>query len=75
VEKGTEQRKIPPPPPGGREKISADGIWGKKYENKKNKKGEMKKKKEERGKKKEERGKKMKKGEVKGSNKCKIWKN
>jgi hypothetical protein len=30
-----------PPPPGGREKISADVIWGKKYEKAKRKKGKM----------------------------------
>jgi hypothetical protein len=51
--------------PGGGE--SVDVIWGKKYKNSK--------KKEERGNKKEERGKKMRKGEVKGSNKCYIRKN
>ncbi len=55
-----------PPPPWGREKISADVIWGKKYEKAKRKREKMKKKKEEKGKKKEERGKKMRKGEVKG---------
>jgi hypothetical protein len=49
-----------PPPPGGG-KISADVIWGKKYEKAKSKRGENMKEKEERGKKKEERGKKKKK--------------
>jgi hypothetical protein len=42
------------PPPGG-EGISADVIWGKKYEKAKRKRGKMKKKKEESEKKKEER--------------------
>ncbi len=51
-------------PPGG--EISADVIWGKKYEKARRKGGKIYKKKEERGKKKEEKGKKMKKGEVKG---------
>jgi hypothetical protein len=54
------------PPPGGGGEISADVIWGKKYEKAKRKRGKMLKKKEEREKKKEERGKKMRKGEVKG---------
>jgi hypothetical protein len=54
------------PPPWGGEKISADVIWGKKYEKAKRKRGKMSKKKEEREKKKEERGKKMRNGEVKG---------
>jgi hypothetical protein len=53
-----------PSPRGG--EISADVIWGKKYEKAKRKKGKMWKKKEERGKKKKERAKKMRKGEVKG---------
>jgi hypothetical protein len=58
--------KNTPPPPGG--KISADVIWGKKYEKLKRKRGKMYKKKEEREKKKEIRrkGKKMRKEEVKG---------
>jgi hypothetical protein len=30
-----------PPPPGGEEKISADVIWGKKYEKGKRKRGKM----------------------------------
>jgi hypothetical protein len=55
-----------PPPLGGVEKISADVIWGKKYEKAKRKRGKKLKKKEESGKKNEKRGKKMRKGEVKG---------
>jgi hypothetical protein len=47
--------KIPPPPPG-REKISANVIWGGKIQRKKIK-GKISEKKEEIGKKKEERGK------------------
>jgi hypothetical protein len=83
------------PPPGGGENIS-DVIWGKKYENVKNKKVENVKEKgregEEKGRKREEKGRKgeekgrkgeekgrkgkeMRKGDEKGSNKCKIWKN
>ncbi len=62
------------PPPGG-EKISADAIWGKKYEKTKRKRWKMWKKREERGKKKEERGKKIRKEEAKEKNKCKIGKN
>ncbi len=54
------------PPPGGEEKISADVIWGKKYEKAKRKRRKKEKKKEESGKKKEKSGKKMRKGEVKG---------
>jgi hypothetical protein len=46
--------------------ISADVIWGKKFEKTKRKRRKMKKKKEERVKKKKERVKKMRKGEVKG---------
>ncbi len=45
------------PPLGGGE-ISADVIWGKKYEKVKRKRGENIKEKEEREKKKEERGRK-----------------
>ncbi len=56
--------KIPPPPPG-EGGISADIIWGKKYEKAKRKMGKIEKKKEEMGKQKEERGKKMRKGEIK----------
>jgi hypothetical protein len=58
--------KIPPPPLWG--EISADVIWGKKFEKAKRKrrKRKNKKKKEERVKKKKERVKKMRKGEVKG---------
>ncbi len=56
------------------ERISADVIWGKKYEKGKRKRGKCKRK-EERGKKKEERGTKMRKGEVRGQNKYKIGKN
>ncbi len=56
--------KIPPPLGGGG--ISADVIWGKKYEKAKRKRGETQEKKEEMGRKKEDRGKKMRKGEVKG---------
>jgi hypothetical protein len=52
------------PPRGG--EISADVIWGKKYEKAKRKRRKMLQKKEERGKKKEEREKKIRKGEVKG---------
>jgi hypothetical protein len=51
-------------PPGGG--ISAEVIWGKKYEKVKRKRGENIQEKEERGNKKEERGNKMRKGEVKG---------
>jgi hypothetical protein len=51
------------PPLGG--EISADVIWGKKYEKAKRKRRKMKKNKGERGKKKEERRKKMRKGQVK----------
>ncbi len=53
-----------PFPPGGN--ISADVIWGKKYEKGQEKKVENVEEKGRRGKKKEERGKKMRKGEVKG---------
>jgi hypothetical protein len=45
-------------PPLGGGKISADVIWGKKYEKAKRKRGKI-------GKKKEERGKKRRKGERK----------
>jgi hypothetical protein len=54
---------------------NTDVIWGKKYGKGKRKRGKMSKKKELWGKKKEERGKKMRKGQVKGENKCKIEKN
>ncbi len=54
------------PPPGGG-KISADVIWGKKYEKAKRKRGKMYKKKEESGKK----GKKGKENEKKGSKRVK----
>ncbi len=40
-----------PPPPGGRGEISADVIWGEKYEKAKRKRRNMWKKREERGKK------------------------
>ena len=60
------------PPLGGGGGISADVIWGKKYEKAKRKRRKMWKKREERGKKKEERGKKIRKEEAKGNNKCKI---
>jgi hypothetical protein len=53
------------PPPGGRG-ISAEVIWGKKYDKVKRKRGKIYKKKEERGKKKEERGNTIRKREVKG---------
>jgi hypothetical protein len=52
--------------------ISANVIWGKKYEKEKRKAENVEEKrrngkeKQERGKKREERGKKMRKGEVKG---------
>ncbi len=59
------QGKIPLTPGGGGE-ISADVIWGKKYEKAKKKRRKMLQKKEERGKNKEEREKKIRKGEVKG---------
>jgi hypothetical protein len=49
-------------PRGG---ISANVIWGKKYENVKRKRGENVKEKGRKGKN-EERGKQMRKGEVKG---------
>jgi hypothetical protein len=45
--------------------MSANVIWGEKYEKAKRKRGKMLKKKEERRRKKEERGKKMRKGERK----------
>ncbi len=48
--------KIPPPPRGGG-KISADVIWGKKYEKAKIKKGENVKEKERKRKEKERKGK------------------
>jgi hypothetical protein len=54
------------PPPWGEEKISADVIWGKKYEKVKRKRGENVKEKGRKEKKKEESGKKMRKEEVKG---------
>ncbi len=54
-----------PPPPPGEGKISADGIWGKKYEKAKRKWGNVKGK-GRKGKKKEEKGKKMRKRAVKG---------
>jgi hypothetical protein len=44
-----ENTQYPPPPPGGG--ISANVIWGKKYEKAKRKGGKMFKKKGERGKK------------------------
>jgi hypothetical protein len=62
-------------PPGGGGEISADVIWGKKYEKTKRKRRKMWKKREERGKKKEERGKKIRKEEAKMKNRCKIGKN
>jgi hypothetical protein len=62
--------KIPNPQGGGGGKISADVIWGKKYENMRNKKkGNVKK--EERGKKKEERGRKGKENEKRRSKRVK----
>jgi hypothetical protein len=71
-----------PPPPLRGGKISADVIWGNKYEKTKRKRRKMwkkreerGKKREERGKKKEERGKKIRKEEAKGKHKCKIGKN
>jgi hypothetical protein len=45
-------------PPWGGGEISADVIWGKKYEKARRKRVKMKKKKEERENKKEERGRK-----------------
>ncbi len=54
IRQGSIYWKISPP---GRE-ISADVIWGKKYEKVKRKRGKMLKKKEESGKKKEGRGRK-----------------
>jgi hypothetical protein len=54
--RGLYNGKYPPP---GWEEISADVIWGKKYEKAKRKRWKMWKKREERGKKKEERGKKI----------------
>jgi hypothetical protein len=53
-----------PPPPQGEEKISADIIWRKKYENVKNKKWENVK---EKGRKGEEKGRKGKENEKRGS--------
>ncbi len=64
--KGLYIGKYPHPGAGG--EILADVIWGKKYENAKNKKGENVK---EKGRK----GEGNEKEEVKVSNKCKIWKN
>ncbi len=55
------------PPPGGGE-ISADVIWGKKYEKAKRKRGEKVK---EKGRKREEKGKKMKENEKRGSKRVK----
>ncbi len=63
--RGLYNGKYPPPPGGG---ISADVIWGKKYEKTKRKRRKI-------WKKREERGKKIRKEEAKGKNKCKIGKN
>ncbi len=57
-----------PPPPGGREKISADVIWGKKYEKGKRKRGENVK---EKGRKGKEKGRKGKENEKKGCKRVK----
>jgi hypothetical protein len=53
-----------PPPPGERE-ISADVIWGKKYEKSQRKRGKMYKKKKK-GKEKGKKGKEIEKQEVRG---------
>jgi hypothetical protein len=58
------------PPPGGG--ISADVIWGKKYENAKNKKGENLK---EKGRKGEEKGRKGKENEKRGGKRVKSMQN
>jgi hypothetical protein len=55
VHQGSIYWKIPPPPWGGGE-ISADVIWGKKYEKVKRKRGENVKEKGRKGKEKEKRG-------------------
>jgi hypothetical protein len=55
-------------PPGGGEKISADVIWGKKYEKVERKRGENVK---EKGRKGKEKGRKGKENEKRGSKRVK----
>jgi hypothetical protein len=64
LSQGSIYRILPCPPPP-LEEISANVIWGKKYE-KVRKKGGKCKRKRIKGKEKGKRGKKMRKGEVKG---------
>ncbi len=59
--------KIPPPPPWGEKKISADVIWGKKYERRK----EIGENVKEKGRKGEEKGRKGKGNEKRGSKRVK----